>query len=87
MLTDRYGLPITTTSQAARDAYAALTTGQKAEVVAFLKTLQVLPEDATSNDVIGSPTGANGDVGALVGGAAGAAVGGLTTPSQVNIGR
>jgi hypothetical protein len=42
--------------QASRDAFAALPTGDRAKVVAFLKTLQILPPDASSL-VLDGPAG------------------------------
>ncbi len=47
--------------QAARDAYAALTLAEQQSIVEFLKTLQVLPEDASSLTVVESGSGIIGD--------------------------
>jgi hypothetical protein len=51
---------------AARLAYEALTVGEQASVVEFLKSLQVLEEDANSSVVLGDPSGTIGDEPALV---------------------
>ena len=48
-------------AQTARDDFAALSTDDQADVVEFLKTLQVLPEDATSNEILGPASGVIGD--------------------------
>jgi len=48
-------------SQAARDAYVGLTSDEQADVVEFLKTLQILPEDAVANEILGAPSGVIGD--------------------------
>ncbi len=53
---------------AARLAYEALSANDQKKIVEFLKTLQVLPEDATSSVVIGAPSGTIGDEPALAGG-------------------
>jgi CxxC motif-containing protein (DUF1111 family) len=50
---------------AARSAFAALPSGDQAAVIAFLKTLQVLPEDAPSNEITGTWSGIMGDEPAL----------------------
>jgi CxxC motif-containing protein (DUF1111 family) len=55
-------------AQTAHDNYAALSNSDQDKVIAFLKTLQVLPEDATSNEIVGTPTGFVGDVPQLGGG-------------------
>ncbi|MBM4013449.1 MAG: hypothetical protein FJ293_00575 [Planctomycetes bacterium] len=51
---------------AARLTYEALTGDEQKSIVEFLKTLQVLPEDASSTVVIGNPSGTIGDEPALV---------------------
>ena len=53
---------------AARSAYEALTTDERKNVVEFLKTLQVLPKDASSPVMVGAPSGTIGDEPALAGG-------------------
>jgi len=53
---------------ATQTAYLALTANEKAEIQEFIKSLQVLPEDAGSNVIIGQPSGAIGDIGELKGG-------------------
>ncbi|MBL8840544.1 MAG: hypothetical protein JNL90_03325 [Planctomycetes bacterium] len=53
---------------AARTAYEALAADDQKKVVEFLKTLQLLPEDATSPVVVGAPSGTIGDEPALAGG-------------------
>ena len=52
-------------AQTARDAYDALSQQGQDDVVEFLKTLQVLPEDATSMTVLAPFSGAIGDERAL----------------------
>ena len=54
--------------QAARDAFAALSAADQTAVVAFLKTLRVLPEDAPSNEITGAWSGILGDEPALASG-------------------
>ncbi|MBI5363785.1 MAG: hypothetical protein HZA53_11450 [Planctomycetes bacterium] len=44
-----------------RDDFAALSTDDQNDVVEFLKTLQVLPQDATSNEILGPASGVIGD--------------------------
>ncbi len=48
-------------AQAARDAFDGLTQQEQDDVVAFLKTLQVLPEDAPSNTMLAPFSGIVGD--------------------------
>jgi CxxC motif-containing protein (DUF1111 family) len=48
-------------AQAARDAYVALVDTDQKDVVEFLKTLQVLPPDASSTEVVGPASGILGD--------------------------
>ena len=52
----------------AQASYLGLTADQQASIQEFIKSLQVLPEDAPSNVIIGQPTGTIGDVGELNGG-------------------
>jgi len=47
--------------QVARDAYVRLVADDQADVVEFLKTLQILPEDAVSTEIIGPASGVIGD--------------------------
>jgi len=49
----------------ARDAFAALQAPEQAAVVEFLKTLQVLPEDATSTEILRAREGAVGNEAAI----------------------
>jgi CxxC motif-containing protein (DUF1111 family) len=48
-------------AQPARDAYVALVDDDRDDVVEFLKTLQVLPEDALANEILGPASGILGD--------------------------
>ena len=48
-------------AQTARDAFAASSAPDQADLVEFLKTLQVLPPDATSNETLGPASGVIGD--------------------------
>jgi len=48
-------------AQGARDAYVALVGDDQADVVEFLKTLQILPEDAVANEILGPASGIIGD--------------------------
>ncbi|MBK7876043.1 MAG: hypothetical protein IPJ77_09865 [Planctomycetes bacterium] len=48
-------------AQTARDDFAALSSDDQNDVVEFLKTLQILPRDATSNEILGPASGVIGD--------------------------
>ena len=48
-------------AQAARDAFAAASSDDQDDVIEFLKTLQVLPPDAPSNEILGPASGVIGD--------------------------
>lgn len=53
-------------SQASKSAYVALSSNDQKDVVEFLKTLQVLPEDATSTEVLAPASGMIGDQPAIL---------------------
>ena len=63
-------------AQGARDRFAALSQDDQAAVVEFLKTLQILPEDADSLVIVEGGTDGSGGVGLLplIGGGAGIVV-------------
>lgn len=53
-------------SSASRAAYVALSSGDQMDVVEFLKTLQVLPEEATSTEILAPASGIIGDQPAIL---------------------